>query len=61
MPQSLQKSPEKIFYGGDTMVLSIQNPTKEEIEYALHLEENHPELLDDRELWILQHFREVVE
>ena len=43
------------------MVFQIQNPTKEEVEYALHLEENHPELLDDRELWILQNFCEVVE
>lgn len=43
------------------MVLSIQNPTREEIEYSFWLEEKHPELLDDRELWILGKFREVVE
>ena len=38
------------------MVLPIQNATEEEIQYVRWLSKNNPELLDDRELWILGKF-----
>jgi hypothetical protein len=62
MPHASKTSSEKnLLRRRYQMVFQIQNPTKEEIEYSLWLEENHPELLNDRELWVLQNFCEVVE
>ena len=43
------------------MVFQIQNPTEEEVQEVLEISKNNPELLDDRELWILENFCEVVE
>lgn len=43
------------------MVFQIQNPTEEEVQEVLEISKNNPELLDERELWILENFCEVVE
>ena len=38
------------------MVFQIQNPTEEEIREVLEISKNNPELLDSKELWILENF-----
>ena len=38
------------------MVLEIPLPTKEEIMSVIKYSKEYPELLDDRELWILENF-----
>ncbi len=39
------------------MVLAIILPTKEEIKAAKQMASANPELLDDRELWILEKYK----
>jgi len=43
------------------MVFQIPIPTEEEIQEVLDMSKNYPELLDSKELWILQNFCKVVE
>ena len=38
------------------MVLEIQLPTMEEIKVAKKMAHNCPELLDDREYWIIENY-----
>jgi hypothetical protein len=58
MPRLNQTSSEKIFYGGDIMVFSMNTspPSLREIKSVIEVANEDLGLLDGRELWVYENY-----